>query len=174
MKSSLFSSHSLNLRLPSRTGRIGFISIRRAAVPWRAARKDRSRRIEGRRAGREGLLAAGQRRAVLLLLGRVGSRPVPGGDPRRGGDGGAGSRARWHRFQRAWHESDAGVARWARRSWDWLHSMTHPDETMLVRLRSTRRDRPPPPGLTKPRRRRQSLAGLPRPEMAQARSPPER
>ena len=46
---------------------------------------------------------------------------------------------RWHRFQRAWHESDAGVARWARRSWDWLHSMTHPDETMLVRLRSTRR-----------------------------------
>ena len=46
---------------------------------------------------------------------------------------------RWHRFQRAWHESDAGVARWARRSWDWLHSLVHPDEGMLVRLRSTRR-----------------------------------
>jgi hypothetical protein len=46
---------------------------------------------------------------------------------------------RWHRFQRAWHEADAGVARWARRSWDWLHSMVHPDEWMLVRFRSTRR-----------------------------------
>jgi hypothetical protein len=46
---------------------------------------------------------------------------------------------RWRRFQKAWHEADAGVARWARRSWDWLHSMAHPDESMLVRLRSTRR-----------------------------------
>jgi hypothetical protein len=46
---------------------------------------------------------------------------------------------RRHRFQRAWHEADAGVARWARRSWGWLHSMVHPDEWMLVRLRSTRR-----------------------------------
>jgi hypothetical protein len=46
---------------------------------------------------------------------------------------------RWHRFQRAWHESDAEVARWARRSWDWLHSMIHPDEWMLVRFRSTQR-----------------------------------
>ncbi len=27
----------------------------------------------------------------------------------------------------------------ARRCWDWLHSMTRPDESMLVRLRSTRR-----------------------------------
>ena len=46
---------------------------------------------------------------------------------------------RWHRFQIAWHESDAGVARWARRSWDWLHKMVHPDDSMLVRLRATRR-----------------------------------
>jgi hypothetical protein len=46
---------------------------------------------------------------------------------------------RWHRFQRAWHGADAGVARWARRSWDWLHSLVHPDEVMLARLRSTRR-----------------------------------
>jgi hypothetical protein len=46
---------------------------------------------------------------------------------------------RWHRFQKAFHEADAGVARWARRCWDWLHSLTRPDESMLVRLRSTRR-----------------------------------
>src|SRR3954467_3465478 len=50
--------------------------------------------------------------------------------PARGGWGGW-LEGRWHRFQKSWHESDAGVARWARRSWDWLHSMTHPDETML-------------------------------------------
>ena len=46
---------------------------------------------------------------------------------------------RWHRFEKAFHEADAGVALWARRSWDWLHSLTHPDETMLVRFRATRR-----------------------------------
>ncbi len=47
--------------------------------------------------------------------------------------------SRWHRFEKAFHEADAGVALWARRSWDWLHSLTHPDETMLVRFRATRR-----------------------------------
>jgi hypothetical protein len=46
---------------------------------------------------------------------------------------------RWLRFQKTFHEADAGVARWARRSWDWLHSLAHPDETMLARLRSARR-----------------------------------
>jgi len=46
---------------------------------------------------------------------------------------------RWHRFQKVFHEADAGVARGARRCWDWLHSLTRPDESMLVRLRSTRR-----------------------------------
>jgi hypothetical protein len=46
---------------------------------------------------------------------------------------------RWYRFQRAWHDADAGVALWARRSWDWLHSLVHPDELMLARLRGTRR-----------------------------------
>jgi hypothetical protein len=46
---------------------------------------------------------------------------------------------RWHRFHKAWHEADAGVAFWARRTWDWLHSLVHPDESMLVRLRTTRR-----------------------------------
>lgn len=46
---------------------------------------------------------------------------------------------RWHRFQTDWHESDAGVARWVHRTWDWLHSMAHPDESLLSRLRWTRR-----------------------------------
>jgi Mitochondrial K+-H+ exchange-related len=50
-----------------------------------------------------------------------------------------GLQERWHRFQKAFHEADAGVARWTRRSWDWLHSLTRPDESMLVRLRTTRR-----------------------------------
>ena len=45
---------------------------------------------------------------------------------------------RWYRVQKVFHEADAGVARWARRCWDWLHSLTRPDESMLVRLRSTR------------------------------------
>jgi hypothetical protein len=45
---------------------------------------------------------------------------------------------RWHRFQKAFHESEAGAALWARRTWDRLHSLTHPDESMLVRFGSTR------------------------------------
>ncbi len=44
----------------------------------------------------------------------------------------------WQRLQKVFNESSAGAARWARRCWDWLHSMTRPDESMLVRLRSTR------------------------------------
>jgi hypothetical protein len=46
---------------------------------------------------------------------------------------------RWHRFQMAFHQSEAGAARSARRTWEWLHSLTHPEESMLVRFRSTRR-----------------------------------
>ena len=46
---------------------------------------------------------------------------------------------RWYRFQKAFHEADAGAAKWTRRCWDWLHSLTRPDESMLVRLRTTRR-----------------------------------
>jgi hypothetical protein len=48
-------------------------------------------------------------------------------------------RRRWHRFQTSFNESDARVARWMRRCWDWLHSLTRPDESMLVRLRAARR-----------------------------------
>lgn len=45
----------------------------------------------------------------------------------------------WRRFRTAFHQSDASAARWARRVWDWMHSRIRPDESMLVRLRSTRR-----------------------------------
>jgi Mitochondrial K+-H+ exchange-related len=46
---------------------------------------------------------------------------------------------RWHRFRKAWHQSETGLAGWARRNWDWLHSFFHPDESFLVRLRATER-----------------------------------
>jgi Mitochondrial K+-H+ exchange-related len=46
---------------------------------------------------------------------------------------------RWHRFQTAWHQSETGLGGWARRNWDWLHSFFHPDESLLVRLRATKR-----------------------------------
>jgi hypothetical protein len=45
----------------------------------------------------------------------------------------------WFHYQKAFHEADAGAARWARRCWNWLHSLTRPDESMLSRLRKTRR-----------------------------------
>ncbi len=46
---------------------------------------------------------------------------------------------RYHRIKSAWEHSESRVARWTRRTWDWLHSWSHPDESMLVRLRSARR-----------------------------------
>lgn len=46
---------------------------------------------------------------------------------------------RWRRIQSVWERSDAGAVRWTRRTWDWMHSWAHPDETMLSRLRSARR-----------------------------------
>jgi hypothetical protein len=46
---------------------------------------------------------------------------------------------RWSRMQKSFREAEAGVARWVRQSWDWLHSRVRPDEAMLARLRSTRR-----------------------------------
>jgi hypothetical protein len=47
--------------------------------------------------------------------------------------------SRWHKFEQAFHGADDGVALRARQTWDWLHSLAHPDETMLVRFRATRR-----------------------------------
>jgi hypothetical protein len=45
----------------------------------------------------------------------------------------------WGRLRSAWEHSQAKAARWTRRAWEWLHSWSHPDEVMLVRLRSARR-----------------------------------
>jgi Mitochondrial K+-H+ exchange-related len=47
--------------------------------------------------------------------------------------------ARYLRFKSAWQHADSGALLWMRRAWDWLHSLTRPDETMLARLRSARR-----------------------------------
>jgi hypothetical protein len=42
------------------------------------------------------------------------------------------------RFREGWDHSQAGPMRWMRRLWDWLHSFAHPDEAMLVRLRTAK------------------------------------
>jgi hypothetical protein len=46
---------------------------------------------------------------------------------------------RYMKFKAAWGHADSGALLWVRRSWDWLHSLTHPDEAMLARLRTARR-----------------------------------
>ena len=46
---------------------------------------------------------------------------------------------RYRRLSLTWEHSESRIARWTRRTWDWLHSWSHPDESMLVRLRSARR-----------------------------------
>jgi Mitochondrial K+-H+ exchange-related len=42
------------------------------------------------------------------------------------------------KFKSAWQHADSGAMLWMRRTWDWLHSLAHPDEAMLVRMRSAR------------------------------------
>ena len=46
---------------------------------------------------------------------------------------------RYNRLKSAWDHSESHVARWGRRTWEWLHTWSHPDEMMLVRLRSAHR-----------------------------------
>jgi hypothetical protein len=46
---------------------------------------------------------------------------------------------RYTRLISAWQHADSGAMLWMRRAWDWLHSLTRPDETMLARLRSAHR-----------------------------------
>ena len=41
---------------------------------------------------------------------------------------------KYHKFRSAWKHADSGALLWMRLAWDWLHSWTHPDETMLARL----------------------------------------
>jgi hypothetical protein len=45
---------------------------------------------------------------------------------------------RYQSLLSAWERSESGVSFWTRRAWKWLHSWAHPDEAMLVRLRSAR------------------------------------
>jgi Mitochondrial K+-H+ exchange-related len=40
------------------------------------------------------------------------------------------------RLRSAWQHAETGLTARLRRVWDWLHSWSHPDEWMLVRLRS--------------------------------------
>jgi hypothetical protein len=46
---------------------------------------------------------------------------------------------RYAKFKGAWQHADSGALLWMRRAWDWLHSLAHPDEAMLARLRTARR-----------------------------------
>jgi hypothetical protein len=44
---------------------------------------------------------------------------------------------RWETIQKAMDDPDGGVTRWVGRAWNWLHSFSHPDETMLAQFAST-------------------------------------
>jgi hypothetical protein len=46
---------------------------------------------------------------------------------------------RFLRFKSAWQHADKGALHWMRQAWDWLHSFTRPDESMLARLRPAHR-----------------------------------
>lgn len=46
--------------------------------------------------------------------------------------------ARLRRLRDTWHHSQGGASRFTRHAWDWLHRRTHPDETLLARLRSAK------------------------------------
>jgi hypothetical protein len=69
--------------------------------------------------------------------------PDDGAGPSEPGPSYAGWRGwlldRWQRLGSTWEHSEVGAVRWTRKAWAWLHSWAHPDEAMLVRLRSARR-----------------------------------
>ena len=44
---------------------------------------------------------------------------------------------KWSTVQEAMDDPDGGVTRWVGRAWNWLHSFSHPDETMLAQFAST-------------------------------------
>jgi hypothetical protein len=66
----------------------------------------------------------------------VGEGNDPSGPPRSGVRGWL--HHHYLRFKSAWQHADSGAMLWVRRTWDWLHSLAHPDEAMLARLRSGR------------------------------------
>jgi Mitochondrial K+-H+ exchange-related len=45
---------------------------------------------------------------------------------------------KYHSLAARWQHGQSGAIVWLRRAWDWLHSLAHPDEVMLSRLRSAR------------------------------------
>ncbi len=46
--------------------------------------------------------------------------------------------ARHQKLVAEWRHGESGAIVWVRRAWEWLHSLAHPDEAMLARLRSAR------------------------------------
>lgn len=44
---------------------------------------------------------------------------------------------KWSTIQKAMDDPDGRVTRWVGRGWNWLHSFSHPDETMLAQFAST-------------------------------------
>jgi hypothetical protein len=45
---------------------------------------------------------------------------------------------RFEKFKAAWQGAGSGAVYWMRKAWDWLHTLSHPDERMLARVRSAR------------------------------------
>lgn len=43
---------------------------------------------------------------------------------------------KWSTIQKSMDDPEGGVARWVGRGWNWLHSFSHPDETMLAQFAS--------------------------------------
>ena len=46
--------------------------------------------------------------------------------------------AKLHALKESWRHAEGRAARWCRAVWHWLHRFTHPDETLLARLRLAR------------------------------------
>jgi hypothetical protein len=63
-------------------------------------------------------------------------RDLSSGPPGRGVRGWL--QGNYQKLRSALQHGESGAILWVRRVWDWLHSLAHPDETMLARLRSAR------------------------------------
>jgi hypothetical protein len=66
----------------------------------------------------------------------VGAGPAAGAVPRSGLRGWL--HARYQKLVAEWQYGESGAIVWVRRAWEWLHSLAHPDEAMLARLRGAR------------------------------------
>jgi hypothetical protein len=62
--------------------------------------------------------------------------PESGAAPRSGLRGWL--HARWEKLAALWQHGESGAIVWVRRAWEWLHTLAHPDEAMLARLRGAR------------------------------------